>query len=360
MQMAMETRTLGRTGIEVGVIGLGTEHLLADRKNINALLDLAVSGSVNYFDLFSDPSSGGIDEYIEAIGPAIRRHRERLVLCIHWGLSNEPFDQCHVGFDQALTRLGGDYAEIGMITMIDSETMWSGYAQKSIEQIQRYQRDGRVGYIGLSSHNVEIARMAVESGLIDVLMFPVNIYQHPGDPARAALLDTCATHQVGFVAMKPYLGGRLLKTEGRPTGITPVQCLHYVLSQPVSTIVPGARNISEMRDALGYLHASEEEKRFGSLHEDLKVWLRGQCVECKHCLPCPQEIDIPLVIGLLDYVEFYGGTPVFTQRNWDSYASFPAKASECTECEVCLERCPFDVDIIGKMHRAVEVFEAAV
>ena len=70
--MAMETRTLGRTGIEVGVIGLGTEHLLADRKNMNALLDLAVSGGVNYIDLFSDPSSGNIDEYIEAIGPAVQ------------------------------------------------------------------------------------------------------------------------------------------------------------------------------------------------------------------------------------------------------------------------------------------------
>jgi len=41
------------------------------------------------------------------------------------------------------------------------------------------------------------------------------------------------------------------------------------------------------------------------------------------------------------------------------YASRPVKASACVECEVCLERCPFDVDIIGKMRRAVEVFERA-
>jgi len=355
----METRTLGRTDIEVGVIGLGTEHLLADRKNMNALLDLAVSGGVNYIDLFSDPSSGNIDEYIDAIGPAVSRHRERLVLCIHWGLYNEPFDQCQVGFDQALLRLGGDYAEIGMITMIDSESMWSNYAQKAIERIRRYQRDGRVGFIGLSSHDADIARMAVESGLIDVLMFPINIYQHPGDPARAALLDTCAKQKVGVVAMKPYHGGRLLRTEGHPTGITSVQCLHYVLSQPVATIVPGARNISEMGEALGYLHASDEEKQFASLHEDLKDRLRGQCVDCKHCLPCPQEINIPLVINNLDYFEFYGGSRVFTQNSWETYGSLPAKASECIECEVCLERCPFDVDIIGKMHRAVEVFETA-
>ena len=357
--MAMETRTLGRTGIEVGVIGLGTEHLLADRTNMNALLDLAVSGGVNYIDLFSDPTSGSIDEYIEAIGPAVRRHRERLVLCIHWGVYNEPFDQCQLGFDQALTRLGGDYAEIGMITMIDSEIMWSGYAQKAIELIRRYQRDGRVGFIGLSSHNADIARMAVESGLIDVLMFPVNLYQHPGDPARAALLKACAKQKVGVVAMKPYHGGRLLRTEGNPTGITPVQCLHYVLSQPVDTIVPGARNISEMSEALGYLHASHEEKQFASLHDDLKDRLRGQCVDCKHCLPCPQAIDIPFVINILDYVEFYGGSRVFTQKNWQTYASLPVKASECIECDVCLERCAFEVDIIAKMHRAAAVFETA-
>jgi predicted aldo/keto reductase-like oxidoreductase len=68
--------------------------------------------------------------------------------------------------------------------------------------------------------------MAVESGLIGVLMFLVNLYDHHRDPARAALLETCVEHQVGVVAMKPYHGGRLLSTVGRSTGITPTQCLH--------------------------------------------------------------------------------------------------------------------------------------
>jgi predicted aldo/keto reductase-like oxidoreductase len=34
-----------------------------------------------------------------------------------------------------------------------------------------------------------------------------------------------------------------------------------------------------------------------------------------------------------------------------------AKGSDCSECGVCVERCPFQVDIIGKMKRAVEVLE---
>ncbi len=358
--MTMETRTLGRTDLEVGVIGLGTEHLVDNRENMDAVLDLAVSAGVNYLDLvYNDPTDAHAD-YWEAIGPAIRRHRERLVLTLHWGfVYHEPLDRCQRCFDQALKRLGNDYAEIAMPGLVDTEPLWKGWTLESIERLGRYQRDGRVGFVGMSNHNPAVARTAVESGLIDVLMFPVNLYQHHGNQERAALLEACAEHQVGVVAMKPYYGGRLLTSEGRPTGITPAQCLHYVLSQPVATAVPGARNAGEMRQALSYLEASVEEKRSTPLDDALVDRLRGQCVLCKHCLPCPQEIPIPSVIYYLDYVEFYGLTPFLQQANREWYASLPAKGSDCIECDVCVERCPFEVDIIGKMRRAVEVFETA-
>jgi hypothetical protein len=39
------------------------------------------------------------------------------------------------------------------------------------------------------------------------------------------------------------------------------------------------------------------------------------------------------------------------------YGRMKVKASECIECRECMDRCPFEVDIIGKMRRAVEVFE---
>jgi predicted aldo/keto reductase-like oxidoreductase len=40
------------------------------------------------------------------------------------------------------------------------------------------------------------------------------------------------------------------------------------------------------------------------------------------------------------------------------YSGFPVQASACTECNVCVERCPFEVDVIAKMRQAVELFEA--
>jgi len=40
-----------------------------------------------------------------------------------------------------------------------------------------------------------------------------------------------------------------------------------------------------------------------------------------------------------------------------AYAGLPVKAAACTECGDCLARCPFDVDVIARMRRAVEIFE---
>jgi predicted aldo/keto reductase-like oxidoreductase len=355
----METRRLGRTGLEVGVVGLGTEHLTTQRESMDAVLDLAVPAGVNYLDLvYNDPSDAHAD-YWEAISPAIRRHRERLVLALHWGfVYHEPVDRCQRCFEQALDCLGNGYADIAMLTMVDTESLWQNWAREGIERLERYRREGRVGFVGVSNHDVGVARQAVGSGLIDVLMFPVNLYQHDGDRERMALLDACAEHGVGVVAMKPYYGGRLLSVVGRPTGITAAQCLHYVLSQPVATAVPGARNAEEMDQALRYVAATPEEKRSVPLGQELEDWLGGQCVSCKHCLPCPLDIPIPNVIHFLDYLEFYSGSRASEQLNREFYASLPVKASACIECEECVERCPFGVDIVAKMRRAVEVFEA--
>jgi predicted aldo/keto reductase-like oxidoreductase len=99
------------------------------------------------------------------------------VLCLHWGfVFHEPVDHCQRCFDEALDRLGNGYAEIAMLSMVDSESLWQNWALQGIDRLDRYRREGRVGFIGISNHNPAVARKAVESGLIDVLMFPVNLY----------------------------------------------------------------------------------------------------------------------------------------------------------------------------------------
>jgi predicted aldo/keto reductase-like oxidoreductase len=322
------------------------------------VVDVAVGGGVNYIDAFSDPGSHTFSDYVDAIAPAVREHRANLVLCLHWGgLYREPIDQCEKGFVEALDRLGGGYADVAMVHIVDTEEVWKEWALPAIERISRYKSDGLVGSVGFANHVADVALTAVRSGLIDVLMLPVNLYQYPRRPRNLALLEAAHEAKLGVVAMKPYMGGRLLMSNGRKTGITPTQCLHYVLSQPVHTAIPGARNATEMAEAVAYADATPREREFGAVGDELQASLKGQCLQCGHCLPCPQEINIPSVILNLEYVEYYSGSEFSETFNRGLYAKRPAKASDCTECEVCLERCPFGVDIIGKMRRAEVVLE---
>jgi hypothetical protein len=153
--------------------------------------------------------------------------------------------------------------------------------------------------------------------------------------------------------MKPYHGGTLFSVNGRPSGITPAQCLDYVFSLPVSTAVPGPKNAEELRATLHYVEATDEEKDYRAVIANIYGLLAGQCTYCHHCLPCPQNIEVGWVIWYVDQAR--GG---ITDQLRAGYSAFPIKASECTECGVCMDRCPFDVDVIARMHKAVELFEA--
>ena len=57
------------------------------------------------------------------------------------------------------------------------------------------------------------------------------------------------------------------------------------------------------------------------------------------------------------YVDQARGGDLEQLGEW--YSGFSVKASACVECGVCLERCPFDVDIMAKIQEAVELFETA-
>jgi predicted aldo/keto reductase-like oxidoreductase len=345
----MEHRRLGRTGLDVGVVGLGTEHLEQSPEAMEQVLRTMVQAGANYVDLLYIDVRGSDSGFWEHFGPALRAHRERLILQAHWG-SGPRWDMgyCEQCFDSVLAQVGNGYAEVALLTMVDDAGKWEGWAQESIERLQRYKDQGKVGAIGMSTHEPAIALQAAQGGSIDVLMLGINMVRH-NEAGMGAVYAACVEHQVGLVAMKPFYGGGLLLVDGKPTAITPAQCLAYVLDQPVATTVPGVKDVAEMRAALAYLQATAEEKDYRAALAGLPALFAGRCTYCNHCLPCPQEINIGRVIMAADWGE---GDPAEELRDW--YASFPVKASACTECGVCLERCPFHVDVIGRMRRAIE------
>ena len=145
----------------------------------------------------------------------------------------------------------------------------------------------------------------------------------------------------------------------RFTEATVDQCIAYALAKPcVPTVICGACTIDELLADLHYLHATDAEKDYNAALSGAGSQIgSGECSYCNHCAPCPHGIQIAKVNELLDKAEAAQaqGQPIPAEVQ-KAYNDLPHHASECTDCGTCKSRCPFDVDVPSRMHKAVEVF----
>lgn len=152
--------------------------------------------------------------------------------------------------------------------------------------------------------------------------------------------------------MKVFVGGVVFE---KHLPVTPVQCISYTLSQPgLATCAIGVKSVAEVAGALRYVEATPAEKAFEAALPLLDKKVAGSCVYCSHCLPCPSVVDIPQVNRLLAAAR-HGLTDSLRQ----AYESAPVKASACVECGICVERCPFGVDVVANVKEAANLFEKA-
>jgi predicted aldo/keto reductase-like oxidoreductase len=152
----MEYRKLGRTGLDVSIIGLGTEHLEQTRETMEEVLRMAVEAGVNYVDLVYDDPEGAPD-FWNSLAPVLRAYRGELILAAHWGKGpgrGGDLDGARRCLDEVLARIGNDYAEVVVIATIDTEDQWDDWGQRAAGRLVRYKQEGRVGHIGMSGHFV--------------------------------------------------------------------------------------------------------------------------------------------------------------------------------------------------------------
>ena len=305
-------------------------------------------------------------------------------LCSAWKdgqyVRTRNLEEVQEAFEDQLRRLETDAVEIGMIHYVDSMADWETVLSGGVmDYAKELKVQGRIGCIGLSSHNPEVSLAAVRSGLIEVLMFSVNPcydlqpanedveelwapknYEAPlvnMDPARQELYETCQRLGVGITVMKAFGGGDLLNAELSPAGkaLTLYQCIHYALTRPgTAAVMSGARNLEELKVSLAYETAPEREKDYASALAALpKISWTGHCMYCGHCAPCPVGIDVASVTKFLNLAKAQGAVPETVREH---YAVLPHHAGECIACGSCEKRCPFQVKVVGNMRQAAEVF----
>ena len=378
----MNKRRLGKTELYVSEVGFGGEWLERHEEAESIeMIRYAGEKGINIIDCWmADPKSRDI------IGKGIADRRSEWIVQGHIGstwqdgqyVRTRDMDKVVPAFEDLLRRIGGGYIDLGMIHYVDSMEDWNTCMQTSyIDYVRKLHDEGVIRHIGLSTHNPRIARLAAETGFIEMILFSINpaFDMKPAsedlntmfegydaslsgiDPERAELYQLCEANDVGLTVMKGFFGGALLDEKRSPFDVafTPVQLIHYALTRPaVASILCGYDTKAQIDQACAYETATADERDYASVIASAPMHAyRGQCTYCGHCQPCPMEIDIAMVNKFYDLAIQQAQVPESLREH---YRSLGATASACVGCQSCEARCPFGVEIAARMARAAELF----
>jgi predicted aldo/keto reductase-like oxidoreductase len=379
----MKYRTIGKTGMNAGVIGLGAEHLdNKPYKTVEAVIHAALDQGINIMDLFMPGEA-----VRKNIGRALSGRRDKMMIQGHICSTdiNEQYDRSRdlptvkKYFENLLRCLNTDYIDFGMLFFIDTEKDFSDVFEGDIlRYAQDLKKEGRIRAIGASSHNPLTARKIVESGVVDLLMFSINpafdmapaetyvldyLGEKPMDfekkinPVRAALYSLCEERGVAITVMKTFGAGKLLSAKHTPFAkpLTPAQCIHYALSRPaVVSVMAGCAKAEEVLEAVDYLNKDESELDYSDVIREFQGDFKGRCVYCNHCLPCPAGINIADVHKYLDIALL--NEKAIPPGVASHYSSLERHGSDCLSCGNCEEKCPFSVPVVKNMEKAASLF----
>ena len=323
----MEKIRFGKTGLMVSKAAFGGIPIMRlNKPEASRLVRESLDMGINFID-----TATGYTDSEEKIGDAIKGlKREDIVIASKSPASEKKVLLEHI--DLSLKRLGVEYIDIYQIhnaTASDrrDKVFIPGGAMEGLEEAIKA---GKIRHAGFSAHSVHIAIELMKTCKFAVVQLPFNYID---DAAAAEAIPLAKELDIGFIAMKP-MGGGLLYDAGL--------AFRYLMQFGNIVPDPGIENIEEIREIIEIINKnealSEEDRK--EIEKQKVEFGPSWCHRCDYCSPCPQGIQISSALC---------AQSAFKRMDPDRARSFVGpsmeKALNCTECRLCVSRCPYDLDI---------------
>jgi aryl-alcohol dehydrogenase-like predicted oxidoreductase len=314
----MEYRQLGRSGLRVSTLTLGTMTFgqgdtsligTVDEAGVRRQVDIALDAGVNLIDTANMYSIGASETLV---GKAIKGRRDQLLIStkVRFPMADGPNDaglsRHHIlqQVEASLTRLGTDHIDIYHVHEWDGQTPMEEY----LETLDTLVKSGKVRYLGVSNFaGWQLMKALSISDAHNWQRFVSNqiYYSLEGRDAEYELLPLSVDQGLGVMAWAPLAGGLLTgkyrrdqqPEEGRQLtdwGEPPVRnpeklwdtvellvkiadghsaspaqvALAYLLNKTgVTTLVVGARREEQLIDNLGAVDVRLSEDETDALDE---------------------------------------------------------------------------------------------
>jgi aryl-alcohol dehydrogenase-like predicted oxidoreductase len=274
-------RRLGRTGVEVSILGLGGHHIARpnDEKLAIRLVQMAIDNGITFLDNCWDYNEGRSEEWM---GKALRggyRAKAFLMTKLDGRTRKSAADQ----LEQSLKRLQTELIDLVQIhEVIRKEDVTRCFAAGgAMEALYEAKKAGKLRFIGFTGHKDPSLHLAmIKAGLdrgftFDAVQMPLNVMDAHFRSFEKEVLPVLQKHDIGVLGMKPLADGILLGSKV----VDARECLRYALSLPSSVVITGCESVAILQQAIDVgrgFRAMEEKERAALLARTAPLAAKGR------------------------------------------------------------------------------------
>ncbi len=317
----MKTMILGQTNLAVTKPAFGALPIQrCAKEDAVAILRRAYEGGIRFFDtanMYTDSE--------EKLGEALSDVREHIVIATKSGGRDYQTVRDHIRL--SLERLKTDHIDL---FQFHQAACWEDIDSGACDAALEAKEQGLIRHIGVTSHRLDFAMEAVESGRFETMQYP---FSYLSGEAERGLVRRCREKNMGYIAMKALAGGML----------TNARAVHAFMGAQDGVVpIYGIQTMEELEQWLAL--AEEDPPLDGELQAVIdadRAQLAGQfCRSCGYCMPCPQDIEIRNCARMDMLIRRSPWRPYFTPE-WQEKMN---RIGDCIDCGLCRSRCPYGLD----------------
>ena len=378
----MKYRRFGKVDFDVSALGFGCMRLPTkgaesdvDEPKAVEMIRYAIDKGVNYVDT-AHVYHGGNSEGV--VAKALKDgYRDKVKIADKLPVwEAKKFDDFDRLLEMELERLEVPRIDFYLLHCLNA-AFWAGARDLGVlDWLEKTRADGKIGEVGFSFHDdYDLFVEIIEAW--DGWSFCQIQYNYMNEAVQAGTkgLEYAAGKGLGVVVMEPLLGGCLANPpeevrailDSGPGDRKPAdRALQWIWNKPeVSVVLSGMSAMEQVEENVRSACASG----VGSLTEDELDVIRRACEEyqgldtigctrCGYCMPCPSGVNIPVILQLYDDMLIFKGNQESLNRTLYSFMPEGERASACTECRECEDKCPQEVKVSEWMPKVHEVLTA--
>lgn len=254
----MEYRQLGRSGLQVSAIGLGTNNFgrRMDKRATEVVINHALDVGINMIDTANSYSAGLCEEFI---GHALKGKRQKAIIATKVssrmadGPNNAGNSRQHITaeVENSLRRLGTDYIDLYQIHWPDPNTP----IEETLRTLDDLVHQGKVRYVGCSNFAAWQLCEAAWTSKTKGLPYFVSAqpkYNILDRDIESELIPFCAEYGVGILPYYPlangFLTGKYRRGEDAPQGTRLAESDRGMLTEENFDMLEALEGFASKRD----------------------------------------------------------------------------------------------------------------